>query len=166
MTEGYFYTLLALLGFSVLGGVHKLADTCLFRPGFRASPFRSASALRWRFWLFRPASGTATSPPVGWPSICAPECPPSPPSSSITSRWTGSAPSRFVSFPCRCPCYGRTSATRRSAMVESTAERKLKRNTNTWMRLMLVAFLANGCGPFGLKVLAEHGLAAWQSQYL
>jgi drug/metabolite transporter (DMT)-like permease len=51
-------------------------------------------------------------------------------------------------------------------MVESTAERKLERNTNTWMRLMLVAFLANGCGPFGLKVLAEHGLAAWQSQYL
>jgi multidrug transporter EmrE-like cation transporter len=31
---------------------------------------------------------------------------------------------------------------------------------------MLVAFLANGIGPFGLKVLAERGLAAHQSQYL
>ena len=32
MTEGYLYTLLALLGFSVLGVFHKLADTCHCRP--------------------------------------------------------------------------------------------------------------------------------------
>jgi multidrug transporter EmrE-like cation transporter len=40
------------------------------------------------------------------------------------------------------------------------------RNTDIWIRLMLVAFLANGIGPFGLKVLATRGLAAYQSQYL
>jgi multidrug transporter EmrE-like cation transporter len=40
------------------------------------------------------------------------------------------------------------------------------RNTNIWMRLMLVAFVANGIGPFGLKVLATRGLAAYQAQYL
>jgi multidrug transporter EmrE-like cation transporter len=31
---------------------------------------------------------------------------------------------------------------------------------------MLVSFVANGCGPFGLKVLTERGLAAYQQQYL
>ncbi len=45
-------------------------------------------------------------------------------------------------------------------------EMKAKRNTEVWMRLMLVAFLANGLGPFGLKVLAMRGLAARQSEYL
>lgn len=32
MTEGYLYTLLALLGFSILGVFHKLADTFRCRP--------------------------------------------------------------------------------------------------------------------------------------
>jgi len=32
MTEGYFYTILALLGFSALGVFHKLADTLKCRP--------------------------------------------------------------------------------------------------------------------------------------
>lgn len=31
---------------------------------------------------------------------------------------------------------------------------------------MLIAFVANGLGPFGLKVLTEKGLAGFQSQYL
>jgi multidrug transporter EmrE-like cation transporter len=31
---------------------------------------------------------------------------------------------------------------------------------------MLLAFVANGLGPFGLKVLATRGLARFQSQYL
>jgi multidrug transporter EmrE-like cation transporter len=31
---------------------------------------------------------------------------------------------------------------------------------------MLVAFVANGVGPFGLKVLSERNLAAFQPQYL
>ena len=51
-------------------------------------------------------------------------------------------------------------------MIESCVERKAERNTDTWIRLMLVAFLANGLGPFGLKVLTERGLGAYQSQYL
>ena len=51
-------------------------------------------------------------------------------------------------------------------MVETRVERQAGRNTDTWIRLMLVAFLANGLGPFGLKVLTEHGLAAYRSQYL
>ena len=38
--------------------------------------------------------------------------------------------------------------------------------TNVWMRLMLVSFVANGLGPFGLKILTERGLAAYQQQYL
>ncbi len=38
--------------------------------------------------------------------------------------------------------------------------------TNLWLRLMLVAFVANGLGPFGLKILTERGLAAYQQQYL
>jgi drug/metabolite transporter (DMT)-like permease len=51
-------------------------------------------------------------------------------------------------------------------MVETRAPSKGGRNTDTWIRLMVVAFLANGFGPFGLKVLTEHGLAAYQSKYL
>ena len=43
---------------------------------------------------------------------------------------------------------------------------KPKHDTGVWARLMLVAFFANGVGPFGLKVLATRGLAAYQSQYL
>jgi drug/metabolite transporter (DMT)-like permease len=43
---------------------------------------------------------------------------------------------------------------------------KPKHDTSLWARLMLVAFFANGVGPFGLKVLATRGLAAYQSQYL
>jgi multidrug transporter EmrE-like cation transporter len=36
-----------------------------------------------------------------------------------------------------------------------------------WFRLMLMSFLANGLGPFGLKVLAEAGLGQQhQFQYL
>ncbi len=31
---------------------------------------------------------------------------------------------------------------------------------DVWLRLMLVAFVANGIGPFGLKILSEQGLAA------
>jgi len=43
----------------------------------------------------------------------------------------------------------------------------VSRDSGTWLRLMLVAFLANGIGPFGLKVLSEQGLAAThQAQYL
>jgi drug/metabolite transporter (DMT)-like permease len=30
---------------------------------------------------------------------------------------------------------------------------------NAWLRLMLIAFVTNGLGPFGLKMLAERGLA-------
>lgn len=40
------------------------------------------------------------------------------------------------------------------------------RETGIWFRLMLVSFVANGLGPFGLKVLTERGLAAYQSRYL
>jgi drug/metabolite transporter (DMT)-like permease len=40
-------------------------------------------------------------------------------------------------------------------------------NRQAWMRWMLVVFVANGLGPFGLKILAERGLAeAWHYQYL
>jgi drug/metabolite transporter (DMT)-like permease len=42
----------------------------------------------------------------------------------------------------------------------------LKRYTTAWTRLMLIAFVANGVGPFGLKVLSERNLAAFQPQYL
>ncbi len=42
-----------------------------------------------------------------------------------------------------------------------------ERDAGTWLRLMLVAFVANGIGPFGLKILTEQGLAsAFQAQYL
>lgn len=40
-------------------------------------------------------------------------------------------------------------------------------SANPWTRLMVVAFLSNGIGPFGLKILAEAGLAeAHQFRYL
>lgn len=40
-------------------------------------------------------------------------------------------------------------------------------DSGLWLRLMLVAFVANGIGPFGLKILTEQGLAArYQAQYL
>lgn len=43
----------------------------------------------------------------------------------------------------------------------------MNRDAGTWLQLMLIAFLANGIGPFGLKVLTERGLGdAYQSQYL
>jgi drug/metabolite transporter (DMT)-like permease len=43
----------------------------------------------------------------------------------------------------------------------------MTRDSGLWLRLMLVAFLANGIGPFGLKILSEQGLAArYQAQYL
>ena len=43
----------------------------------------------------------------------------------------------------------------------------MTRDAGVWLRLMLVAFVANGIGPFGLKILSEEGLAAsYQAQYL
>lgn len=42
----------------------------------------------------------------------------------------------------------------------------MRRDSGVWIRLMLVAFVSNGLGPFGLKVLNERGLASFQSQYL
>ena len=42
-----------------------------------------------------------------------------------------------------------------------------RHDAGVWLRLMLVAFVANGIGPFGLKILTEMGLAAtYQAQYL
>ena len=39
--------------------------------------------------------------------------------------------------------------------------------SSTWLRLMLIAFVANGLGPFGLKMIAEKGLSErYQFQYL
>ena len=39
--------------------------------------------------------------------------------------------------------------------------------SSTWLRLMLIAFVANGLGPFGLKVMAEKGLSeTYHYQYL
>lgn len=36
-----------------------------------------------------------------------------------------------------------------------------------WLRLMLIAFVANGLGPFGLKIMAEKGLSdRFHYQYL
>jgi len=41
------------------------------------------------------------------------------------------------------------------------------RDSGIWLRLMLIAFVANGIGPFGLKILTEEGLAdRYQAQYL
>jgi drug/metabolite transporter (DMT)-like permease len=43
----------------------------------------------------------------------------------------------------------------------------VSRDSGLWLQLMLVAFVANGVGPFGLKILSEEGLATgYQSQYL
>ena len=43
----------------------------------------------------------------------------------------------------------------------------MTRDSGLWLRLMLVAFTANGIGPFGLKVLSEEGFATrYQAQYL
>jgi hypothetical protein len=40
-------------------------------------------------------------------------------------------------------------------------------DSSKWLRLMMLAFVANGLGPFGLKVLAEKGLAEkFHFQYL
>jgi len=40
-------------------------------------------------------------------------------------------------------------------------------NRQYWMRWMLVAFVTNGLGPFGLKIITELGLAeSWHYQYL
>ena len=39
--------------------------------------------------------------------------------------------------------------------------------SSTWLRLMLVAFVANGLGPFGLEIMAEKGLSeTYHYQYL
>jgi drug/metabolite transporter (DMT)-like permease len=40
------------------------------------------------------------------------------------------------------------------------------RDSGTWWKLMSVAFIANGIGPFGLKVLNELNLSSEQSKYL
>ncbi len=39
--------------------------------------------------------------------------------------------------------------------------------SSPWLRLMLIAFVANGLGPFGLKIMAEKGLSEkYHYQYL
>jgi drug/metabolite transporter (DMT)-like permease len=39
--------------------------------------------------------------------------------------------------------------------------------SSAWLRLMLIAFVANGLGPFGLKIMAEKGLSEqYHYQYL
>jgi hypothetical protein len=39
--------------------------------------------------------------------------------------------------------------------------------TSTWLRLMLIAFVANGLGPFGLRIMTEKGLSErYHYQYL
>jgi multidrug transporter EmrE-like cation transporter len=40
------------------------------------------------------------------------------------------------------------------------------RDSRTWLRLMAISFVANGLGPFGLKILNGMGLSAQQSSYL
>jgi drug/metabolite transporter (DMT)-like permease len=42
----------------------------------------------------------------------------------------------------------------------------VKRDASVWLRLMLVAFVANGLGPFGLRILSASGLSTFQPQYL
>lgn len=42
----------------------------------------------------------------------------------------------------------------------------MKRDSSVWLRLMLIAFVANGLGPFGLKILSERNLAEYQPRYL
>lgn len=40
-------------------------------------------------------------------------------------------------------------------------------NTSKWLQLMLLAFVANGLGPFGLKIMAEKNLSEqFHYQYL
>jgi drug/metabolite transporter (DMT)-like permease len=39
--------------------------------------------------------------------------------------------------------------------------------SSRWLRLMLIAFVANGLGPFGLKIMTEKGLSeTYHYQYL
>lgn len=41
------------------------------------------------------------------------------------------------------------------------------KSSSRWLQLMLVAFVANGLGPFGLKIMAEKGLSEqYHYQYL
>jgi multidrug transporter EmrE-like cation transporter len=40
------------------------------------------------------------------------------------------------------------------------------RDSGAWLKLMAIAFVANGLGPFGLKVLDGLGLSSEQSRYL
>jgi drug/metabolite transporter (DMT)-like permease len=42
----------------------------------------------------------------------------------------------------------------------------MKTDSGVWLRLMLIAFVTNGLGPFGLKILTERGLSGFQPQYL
>jgi drug/metabolite transporter (DMT)-like permease len=42
----------------------------------------------------------------------------------------------------------------------------MKRDSAVWFRLMLIAFITNGLGPFGLKILSERNLSSFQPQYL
>jgi multidrug transporter EmrE-like cation transporter len=42
----------------------------------------------------------------------------------------------------------------------------MKRDSGIWFRLMLIAFVTNGLGPFGLKVLNGWNLSSFQPQYL
>ena len=42
----------------------------------------------------------------------------------------------------------------------------MKRDSRVWLQMMLIAFVTNGLGPFGLKVLNESGWASFQWQYL
>ena len=58
MTEGYFYTLLALVGFGALGVFHKLADTFQCRPS-------SINALLYGWSLVFVAIALAVKP-AGW----------------------------------------------------------------------------------------------------
>ncbi|MBZ5619157.1 MAG: hypothetical protein LAQ69_10620 [Acidobacteriia bacterium] len=58
MTEGYLYTLLALVGFGALGVFHKLADTFRCRPS-------SVNALLYG-WSLAFAAITLALKPVGW----------------------------------------------------------------------------------------------------
>ena len=42
----------------------------------------------------------------------------------------------------------------------------MKRDSGVWLQMMLIAFVTNGLGPFGLKVLTEQGWGSFQWQYL
>lgn len=42
----------------------------------------------------------------------------------------------------------------------------MQRDTVMWTRLMMIAFVANGIAPFGLKVIIEKKQEAFQPQYL